>query len=120
MRQRPVRPTNYLRSLHSDRCRNLQHARVARLRAQMEFARSRGGDTGAPPVSEAASQLLDAAKRLENLDDDLARETYLEAHRGCHVRRATRCTRRTRECGRGCTRRGRPGAETGSARSTCS
>ncbi len=58
---------------------DLQHARVARLRAQMEFARSRGGDTGAPPVSEAASQLLDAAKRLENLDDDLARETYLEA-----------------------------------------
>ena len=45
----------------------------------MEFERSRGGDTGAAPVSEAASQLLDAAKRLENLDDDLARETYLEA-----------------------------------------
>jgi DNA-binding CsgD family transcriptional regulator len=58
---------------------DLQHARVARLRAQMEFARSRGGDTGAPPVSAAASQLLDAAKRLEELDDDLARETYLEA-----------------------------------------
>ncbi len=58
---------------------DLQQAQVARLRAQMEFARSRGGDTGAPPVSEAASQLLDAAKRLENLDDDLARETYLEA-----------------------------------------
>ena len=58
---------------------DLQQAQVARLRAQMEFARSRGGDTGAPPVSEAATQLLDAAKRLENLDDDLARETYLEA-----------------------------------------
>ena len=29
--------------------------------------------------SETAAQLLSAAKRLENLDDDLARETYLEA-----------------------------------------
>ena len=45
----------------------------------MEFARSRGGDTRAARLSEAASQLLDAAKRLENLDDDLARDTYLEA-----------------------------------------
>jgi DNA-binding CsgD family transcriptional regulator len=46
-------------------------ARVARLRAQIAFARNRGSD--APPM------LLDAAKALEGLDDGLARETYLEA-----------------------------------------
>jgi DNA-binding CsgD family transcriptional regulator len=49
----------------------LQRARMARLRAQIVFARSRGTD--APPL------LLDAAKRLEALDVGLARETYLEA-----------------------------------------
>jgi DNA-binding CsgD family transcriptional regulator len=58
---------------------DLQHAQVAHLRAQMEFVRSRGGDTGAPRLTEQASQLIDAAERLETLDDDLARETYLEA-----------------------------------------
>ncbi|GAA1212762.1 LuxR family transcriptional regulator [Mycolicibacterium alvei] len=57
----------------------LQHARVERLRAQMEFTRSRGGLPGAPPVRNAAALLLEAAKRLENLDDELARETYIEA-----------------------------------------
>ena len=49
----------------------LQRARLARLRAQIVFARTRGSD--APPL------LLDAAKRLEALDAELARETYLEA-----------------------------------------
>jgi len=49
----------------------LQRARMARLRAHIVFARSRGSD--APPL------LLDAAKRLEALDAGLARETYLEA-----------------------------------------
>jgi len=58
---------------------HLQNAQVARLRAQMEFARSRGGELGSPPLAEPASQLLEAAMRLENLDDDLAREAYLEA-----------------------------------------
>jgi DNA-binding CsgD family transcriptional regulator len=58
---------------------DLQKAQAARLRAQMEFARSRGGDTGAPRLSDAALQLLDAAKRLDSLDDELARDTYLEA-----------------------------------------
>lgn len=58
---------------------DLQRARVAHLRAQMEFIRSRGGDSGAPPVGEVAAQLLDAAQRLEHIDDDIARETYLEA-----------------------------------------
>ena len=58
---------------------DLQKAQVARLRAQMEFARSRGGDTGAARLVEPAAQLLNAAKRLEPLDDGLARETYLEA-----------------------------------------
>jgi len=58
---------------------DLQNAQVARLRAQMEFGRSRGGELGSPPLAEPASQLLEAAMRLENLDDDLAREAYLEA-----------------------------------------
>ncbi len=57
----------------------LQRAQVGRLRAQMEFTRSRGGSPGAPPVRHAAAMLLDAARRLENLDDELARETYMEA-----------------------------------------
>jgi DNA-binding CsgD family transcriptional regulator len=56
-----------------------QRAQAARLRAQMEFARSRGGVTGAPQVSATARQLLSAAKQLENLDDYAARETYAEA-----------------------------------------
>jgi DNA-binding CsgD family transcriptional regulator len=45
----------------------------------MEFARSRGGGTGAPRLIHSAVQLLSAAKQLETLDDALARETYLEA-----------------------------------------
>ena len=45
----------------------------------MEFARSRGGDAGALPLIDAAVQLLDAARQLELLDADLAREAYLEA-----------------------------------------
>jgi DNA-binding CsgD family transcriptional regulator len=57
----------------------LQRAQAARLRAQMEFVRSRGGDAGAPRVSDTAPELLDAAKRLEGLDDYASRESYLEA-----------------------------------------
>ena len=49
----------------------LQRALVTRLRAEIVFARRRGND--APPL------LRDAARRLEGLDDELARETYLEA-----------------------------------------
>jgi DNA-binding CsgD family transcriptional regulator len=49
----------------------LQHARLERLRAQLAFASQRGSD--APPL------LLAAARRLEPLDAELARETYLEA-----------------------------------------
>lgn len=58
---------------------DLQQAQVARLRAQMEFVRSRGGGDGAPQVGQTAPQLLDAAKGLEHHDDFSARETYLEA-----------------------------------------
>jgi DNA-binding CsgD family transcriptional regulator len=50
---------------------SLQRARLERLRARLVFARTRG--------SEALRPLLDAARRLEPLDADLARETYLEA-----------------------------------------
>ncbi len=57
---------------------DLQRAQIARLRAQMEFARSRSGHGGAV-IAVAGSQLLRAAQQLETLDDDLARETYLEA-----------------------------------------
>ncbi|MEU4657782.1 AAA family ATPase [Streptomyces sp. NPDC023723] len=48
-----------------------QQARLARLRAQIAFARRRGG--------EALPLLLDAAARLENIAEGQARETYLEA-----------------------------------------
>ena len=56
-----------------------QRAQVARLRAQLDFARNRGGDPTAPPVSGPASQLLLAARQLGTHDDDLSRETYFEA-----------------------------------------
>jgi DNA-binding CsgD family transcriptional regulator len=49
----------------------LQRAKVAWLRARIVFARSRGSD--------AAPLLLDAARRLEPLDNEMAREAYLEA-----------------------------------------
>ena len=57
----------------------LQRAQVARMRAQMEFVRSRAGEPGALKTTDASAQLLSAARGLETLDDDLARETYLEA-----------------------------------------
>jgi len=49
----------------------LQRARLERLRAQIAFASRRGRD--APPL------LLEAARRLDPLDEAMARETYLEA-----------------------------------------
>jgi hypothetical protein len=49
----------------------LHRARLARLRAQITFTRTRGAD--------AIPLLLAAAKRLEPVDTGLARETYLEA-----------------------------------------
>jgi DNA-binding CsgD family transcriptional regulator len=49
----------------------LQRARLERLRAEIVFARTRGGD--------APALLLDAARRLEPLDAAMARETHLEA-----------------------------------------
>lgn len=56
-----------------------QRAKVARLRAQGTFADSRSGAPGAVPTAQAAVHLLGAARGLDSLDDDLARETYLEA-----------------------------------------
>ncbi|HEX7040373.1 MAG TPA: AAA family ATPase [Trueperaceae bacterium] len=50
---------------------DLQRARLGRLHAQIEFARRRG--------SEAPPMLLEAALRLEPLNAELARETFLEA-----------------------------------------
>jgi DNA-binding CsgD family transcriptional regulator len=49
----------------------VQRARLERLRAEVAFARTRGGD--------APALLLHAAQRLERLDAALARETHLEA-----------------------------------------
>lgn len=57
----------------------LQRAHIARMRAQMEFTRSRAGEPGAPTAAAAASQLLSAAERLDGLADDVARDTYFEA-----------------------------------------
>jgi hypothetical protein len=50
---------------------DLQNARLYLVRAQLAFVLSRGND--------ASPLLLAAAKRLESLDFELARETYLEA-----------------------------------------
>jgi DNA-binding CsgD family transcriptional regulator len=50
---------------------DLQNARLDLVRAQLAFVSSRGND--------ASPLLLEAAKRLESLDVELARETYLEA-----------------------------------------
>ena len=50
---------------------DLQRARVGRIRGHVAFASNQGRD--APPL------LLAAAKQLEPLDVDLARETYLDA-----------------------------------------
>ena len=49
----------------------LGQARIQRMRAQIAFALRRGGD--APPL------LLRAAQRLQDLDPELARRTYIEA-----------------------------------------
>jgi DNA-binding CsgD family transcriptional regulator len=49
----------------------LQRARLERVRAQIAFNRTRGRN--------APALLLDAARRLEPLDVEIARETYLEA-----------------------------------------
>ncbi|MEE6167608.1 MULTISPECIES: helix-turn-helix transcriptional regulator [unclassified Mycolicibacterium] len=57
----------------------LQQAEVGRLRAQMEFTRSRSGAGDAPQLDQAAAALLDAATRLESLHGELAREAYVEA-----------------------------------------
>jgi DNA-binding CsgD family transcriptional regulator len=50
---------------------DLARARVQRMRAQIAFALRRGGD--APPL------MLQAARRLQSLDAELAQQTYLEA-----------------------------------------
>jgi len=59
----------------------LQRARLERLRAQIGLVRSSGTKTvpGLTIAPEAPGLLVDAAKRLEPLDAELARETYVEA-----------------------------------------
>jgi DNA-binding CsgD family transcriptional regulator len=56
---------------HNGPVDELQHAWIDLLRAQLAFASSRG--------TEATPLLLAAARRLERLDLNLARETYLDA-----------------------------------------
>ncbi|MCV7424304.1 AAA family ATPase [Mycobacterium yunnanensis] len=58
---------------------DLQRAQIARMRAQMEFVRSRSGEPGAPTAATCASHLLRAARGLDGIDDDAARDTYFEA-----------------------------------------
>jgi DNA-binding CsgD family transcriptional regulator len=58
----------------------LQRARVERLRAQIAFGRTGSTDIlGLTVGPQAPALLLDAARRLEPLDLELARETYLDA-----------------------------------------
>ena len=61
---------------------DLQRARLARLRAQIAFARSRGSD--APPL------LLDAARRLEPLDADAGPRDVSRGARSGDLRRSPR------------------------------
>lgn len=56
-----------------------QRARAARLSAQMEFTKRRGGDGRAAPLGDIADQMLDAARQFEGIDAAVVRETYLEA-----------------------------------------
>ena len=59
----------------------LQRARLERLRGQIALVRT-GGTKKVPGLTiapEAPGLLVDAAKRLEPLDAELARETYVEA-----------------------------------------
>ncbi len=58
---------------------DVQRGEIARLRAQIEFARARAGQPGALRLNDTAPLLLSAAEQLEMRDDYAARETYLEA-----------------------------------------
>ena len=78
----------------------LQRARVDLLHAQLTFVSNRGRD--APPL------LLSAARRLERIDADLARATYLDTVERRDVRRPSGQARRRRA-------RGGPGSAGGSA-----
>ena len=82
----------------------LQRARLERLRAQIAFARTGSADIPGLTIGpEAPALLLDAARRLETLDVELARETYLEAvtaamwigseSRGCGIRAVAEAAR---------------------------
>jgi DNA-binding CsgD family transcriptional regulator len=83
----------------------LQRARLERLRAQIAFARTGSTNISGLTIGpEALALLLDAAKRLEPLDAELARETYLDAmttalwtgskSSGCGVRDVAEAIRR--------------------------
>jgi DNA-binding CsgD family transcriptional regulator len=56
----------------------LQRAQVAHLRAQMNFARNRGG-SGGDQLAASAAQLFAAARQLEHLDHELCHDAYLQA-----------------------------------------
>ena len=71
--ERSARPWNCSPTAEAGPLDELASARVDLLRGQIAFASGRGSD--APPL------LLKAAKRLEPLNRDLARETYLTAWR---------------------------------------
>jgi DNA-binding CsgD family transcriptional regulator len=67
----PTAALNLLGAAEEGPLDELHRARLERLRAQLAFASRRG--------KEAPTPLLEAAKRLEPLNAELARETYLEA-----------------------------------------
>lgn len=54
-------------------------AQAGRLRAQMEFVRSRAGDPGASRVADTAPLLLEMGDRFETIDESVSQECYLEA-----------------------------------------
>ena len=67
-----------LAGIESDALDESGHARAELLQAQIALAQRRGGDAG--------RLFLSAASRLEPLDPELARETYLEALGGAMAR----------------------------------
>ena len=111
--RRPRRPTNSWRSPNWRRCRRFSMRRSARMRAQMEFVRSRGGEPGALPTGEAAAQLLSAAG-----DSRGSTTTWRARHTS---RRSPQPCTRVGSAHRGCWRRWprRPAAQRSTGRRNC-
>ena len=79
MRRRRRRPTSFSRSPNWGRCPSSSGPRWPGCAPRWSSSAAAAARRARLKTTEAAAQLLSAAKGLEDLDDDLARETYLEA-----------------------------------------